>query len=121
MRCARQPAPNPLSIFMTPTPAAQEFSMVNSAASPLKLAPYPRLVGTATTGHSTRPPTTLGKTPSIPATTTMTWASVSCLMPAQQAMNTRDAYVVERLNAAAHDFRRNTGFLGDQGHRTFQP
>ena len=30
------------------------------------------VVGTATTGQSTNPPTTLGSTPSIPATTTIT-------------------------------------------------
>jgi len=43
--------------------------MVSKAAKPPKLAPYPLLVGTATTGQSTNPPTTLGNTPSIPATT----------------------------------------------------
>src|SRR5687768_16369844 len=35
------------------------------------------------------------------------------LMPAEQAMNTRNADVVQRLNPAAHDFRRDTGLLGD--------
>ena len=39
IRCARQPAPNPLSMFITPTPAAQEFNIVSNAASPPKLAP----------------------------------------------------------------------------------
>src|SRR5262245_19915356 len=35
------------------------------------------LVGTATTGQSTSPPTTLGNAPSIPATTTIASASVN--------------------------------------------
>ena len=39
MRFARKPAPNPLSIFTTDTPAAQEFSIDRSAESPLKEAP----------------------------------------------------------------------------------
>ena len=37
-------------------------------------APYPTDVGTAITGTSTRPPTTLGRAPSIPATATITLA-----------------------------------------------
>ena len=38
-RCAKYPAPKPLSMFMTATPAAQELSIASSAASPPKLAP----------------------------------------------------------------------------------
>ena len=45
------------------------FSIPSKAARPPKLAPYPVLVGTAMTGLSTRPATTLGNAPSIPATT----------------------------------------------------
>ena len=37
--CAKYPAPKPLSIFMTATPAAHEFNIASSAASPPKLAP----------------------------------------------------------------------------------
>ena len=70
-------APNPLSILTTETPLAQLFSMASSGVMPAKLAPYPTLVGTAITGASTRPPTTLGKAPSIPATTITTCAAVS--------------------------------------------
>jgi hypothetical protein len=64
-------------MFITPTPAAQEFSIVSNADNPPKLAPYPLLVGTAMTGQCTKPPTTLGKAPSMPATTMMTLASKS--------------------------------------------
>ncbi len=39
MRFARQAAPKPLSMFMTPTPEAQLFNMPNSAETPPKLAP----------------------------------------------------------------------------------
>jgi hypothetical protein len=63
-----------LSIFTTVTPLPQLLSMASKAASPPKLAPYPTLVGTAMTGRLTRPATTLGSAPSIPATTTSTWA-----------------------------------------------
>src|SRR3954451_15578931 len=69
-RAAKTPAPKPLSMFTTLTPGAQEFSIPSRAASPPKEAPYPTLVGTATSGMPTRPPTTLGSAPSIPATTT---------------------------------------------------
>jgi hypothetical protein len=36
---AIRPAPNPLSMFTTATPAAQVFSIPSSAATPPKLAP----------------------------------------------------------------------------------
>jgi len=75
MRLAAAAAPNPLSMLTTVTPEAQEFSMASSAASPPNEAPYPTLVGTAMTGTFTRPPTTLGSAPSIPATTMMTLAA----------------------------------------------
>ena len=39
MRAARYPAPNPLSMFTTLMPSAQEFSMVSSGATPLNDAP----------------------------------------------------------------------------------
>lgn len=39
MRLAANPAPKPLSMLTTVTPAAQELSIPNNAASPLKLAP----------------------------------------------------------------------------------
>src|SRR5438128_559067 len=70
-------APNPLSMFTTATPDEQLLSIPRNAAIPPKLAPYPILVGTAMTGTQTRPDTTLGKAPSIPATTMMTRAAAS--------------------------------------------
>src|SRR5439155_19542557 len=76
MRLATTAAPYPLSMFTTVTFDAQLFSIASSAASPLKLAPYPILVGTAITGTETRPPTTLGSAPSMPATTITTRALV---------------------------------------------
>jgi hypothetical protein len=39
MRCARQPALNPLLMFTTPTPEAHELSIVKRGATPPKLAP----------------------------------------------------------------------------------
>src|SRR5437879_1902159 len=69
MREAMTPALKPLSIFTTLTLDAQELSMVRNAAMPFKWAPYPTDVGTAITGHGTRPPTTLGRAPSMPAQT----------------------------------------------------
>src|SRR5215469_10865505 len=77
IRLATTPAPKPLSMLTTVTLEAQLLSIPSSAAIPLKLAPYPMLVGTAMTGTETRPPTTLGSAPSIPATTITTRASAS--------------------------------------------
>src|SRR5450756_870155 len=57
-------------MFTTATPGAQALSIVRSAATPSNAAPYPTEVGTATTGADTRPATTPGRAPSIPATTT---------------------------------------------------
>src|SRR5438874_1131207 len=71
---ARYPAPNPLSMLTTATPGAHAFIIPRRAAIPSKLAPYPTDVGTAMTGTSTRPATTLGRAPSMPATTTITFA-----------------------------------------------
>lgn len=39
IKLAATPAPKPLSMFTTRTPAAQEFNIANSAARPPKLAP----------------------------------------------------------------------------------
>lgn len=55
MTLATYPAPKPLSIFTTLTLDAPLFSIPSSAAIPLKLAPYPTLVGTAITGADTNP------------------------------------------------------------------
>src|SRR3989442_14537785 len=67
MRLAAAAAPNPLSMLTTVTPDAQEFSIASKAARPPNEAPYPTLVGTAITGTFTKPPTTPGSAPSIPA------------------------------------------------------
>src|SRR3989338_39840 len=75
IRLAKYPAPKPLSIFTTAMPGEQQLSMVKSGAMPLKLAPYPTLVGTAITGFEIRPLTTLASAPSIPAMTMITLAS----------------------------------------------
>ena len=77
IRLARNPAPKPLSMFTTLVPLAQEFSMESRAESPPREAPYPTLVGTAITGQSTRPPTTLAKAPYMPATATTARALIS--------------------------------------------
>src|SRR5439155_22153113 len=63
MRKAAIAAPKPLSMLTTVRPAAHEASIPSSAAMPSKAAPYPVLVGTATTGTCTRPPTTEGRAP----------------------------------------------------------
>jgi hypothetical protein len=74
INAATYPPLKPLSMLTTTTLAEQLLSMVNRGATPEKAAPYPMLVGTATTGQSTSPPTTLGRAPSMPATTTITSA-----------------------------------------------
>src|SRR6478672_6337018 len=64
-------------MLTTVTPGAQELSMASSAATPPRDAPYPTLVGTATSGTPFSPPTTDGSAPSIPATTTRQSAAAS--------------------------------------------
>src|SRR5882724_7480992 len=61
-------------MLTTAIPGAQAFSIVIKAAVPPKPVPYPTLVGTAITGAATSPPTSVGKAPSIPATTMITFA-----------------------------------------------
>src|SRR5215469_12390288 len=83
---ARYAAPKPLSILTTAVLGEQEFNIPKSAASPPNEAPYPTDVGTQITGAATRPPTTLGSAPFIPAQTTSTrarertsrWARCRC-------------------------------------------
>src|SRR5262249_29157066 len=77
MRAATYPPLNPLSMLTTTTLADQALSIVRSGATPWNAAPYPMLVGTAMTGQSTTPPTTLGKAPSMPATTTIASAPMN--------------------------------------------
>src|SRR4051794_25026185 len=59
------------------TPGAQALSIVSSGAKPPNAAPYPTDVGTAITGAATRPATTPGSAPSIPAATTIARADRS--------------------------------------------
>src|ERR1700722_4627165 len=54
----------------TVRPDEHDESMVSSAVTPSSAAPYPVLVGTATTGAGVNPPTTLANAPSMPAITT---------------------------------------------------
>ncbi|PBE92142.1 hypothetical protein BGU33_02420 [Clostridioides difficile] len=62
-------------------PDAQLFNIASNAAKPPRFAPYPTEVGTAITGTSTSPPSTLARAPSIPATATITLAlSILCLL-----------------------------------------
>src|ERR1700690_3118346 len=69
MRSTAMAAPKPLSIFTTVKPAAQLLSIPNKAVNPCKAEPYPMDVAPATRGAQITPPITLGKAPSIPATT----------------------------------------------------
>ena len=75
MRAAAQAAPKPLSMPTTATPGAQLASMASRAVMPSKDEPYPALVGTATTGDPTSPPTAEASAPSMPATTMTTSAA----------------------------------------------
>ena len=54
-RATAQAAPKPLSMPTTVTPAAHDESMASSAVTPSSDAPYPTLVGTATTGAGGQP------------------------------------------------------------------
>ena len=54
---------------------AQEFSIDKSADIPPKDAPYPTEVGTAITGHSASPPSTLASAHYMPAMAIITLES----------------------------------------------
>ena len=58
-------------------PGAQLANMASNAVTPWREAPYPVLVGTATTGAGVSPPTRLANAPSIPAMTTTASADMS--------------------------------------------
>src|SRR5215217_1797869 len=87
-------------MLTTVTPEAQLFSAASKAATPPKLAPYPTLVGTAMTGTRTRPPTTDGSAPSIPATTMITCASRSACALASGGGSSATPTSVNRLTTA---------------------
>ena len=89
--------------------------MASSAARPPKLAPYPMLVGTATTGQAASPPTTLASAPSMPATTTMTSAALQQRQVVQQAVYARHPDVEQALDARPEQLRCYRGLLG-YGH-----
>src|SRR5205085_7444657 len=77
IRATAHAAPNPLSMPTTVIPAAHDACMASSAVIPSSAAPYPTLVGTATTGPLAMPPTTDASAPSMPAMTTTTSAVAS--------------------------------------------
>ena len=80
---------------------------------PPKLAPYPTLVGTAMTGTSTSPPTTLGKRAFHAGDDDDDMCGRQARVLGEQPMQARDADVVEPIDGVPHDFRRDRRFLGD--------
>ena len=106
-------APKPLSIFTTETPLAQLLSIPSSAASPPKLAPYPTLVGTAMTGTSTRPPTTLGQRALHAGHDDDDPRGGEAGMLGQEPVEAGDADVVEPVDGVAHRLGTDGRFLGD--------
>ncbi len=65
------------------------------------------LVGTAMTGQSTSPPTTLGKAPSIPATTTMASAWLIDLVGVTRQRKLHEARRLQNLMRLHASFRNN--------------
>ena len=107
-------APNPLSIPTTVTPLAHEACIASSAVIPSRLAPYPTLVGTATTGPLVSPPITLASAPSIPATTTTASAAVIAVDVGQQAMQPGDADVGQPVGLEAVCPQRQHALVDDR-------
>ena len=99
-------------MLTTVTPAAQEFSIPSSAASPPNDAPYPTLVGTAITGTLTMPPTTLGSAPSMPATTITTRARCDLLAGRQQSMQPGHPHVHQPLHRMAEGLGHHRRLFG---------
>ncbi len=109
MRAARAAAPKPLSMFTTATPvgaAVQHAEQGRQAAEAGAVADAG--------GHGDdrdrgpRPPTTLGRAPSMPATTMMTAAASRPAALAEQPVEAGDADVVEPLDLDAHRPPRET-------------
>ena len=65
------------------------------------------------TGQSTRPPTTLGKAPSMPATTTRASALPSRRQLVQEPVQARDAHVGHQRDLAVPGLGRDPRLLGD--------
>ncbi len=98
-------APNPLSIFTTLTPDAQLVSNPEEGGQSAE----PTEVGTATTGMATRPPTTLGSAPSIPATTIAARALRTTSRLASSRCNPCDADVEDADTLGMPAMRRVRG------------
>ena len=108
-----QPAPKPLSMFTTDTPLAQLFSIPSRAASPWKLAPYPMLVGTATTGTDDEARDHAGERAFHAGDDDDDAGGAEPIVLAQQAVKSGDADVVEPVDRVAHHLGGDGGFLGD--------
>jgi hypothetical protein len=83
MRLATTPAPKPLSIFTTVTFDAQLFNMPSKAATPLKLAPYPKSA-LHSRGHDQHA------------------CLCQALAPVEQTMEAGDADVIKSLDVISH-------------------
>ena len=71
------------------------------------------LVGTAMTGTPTRPPTTLGRAPSMPAQTTTISAVRTDGELRQQSMQSRHANIVETRYLCPEQVRGKCSLLGN--------
>ena len=89
--------------------------MPSRAARPPNEAPYPTLVGTATSGTPVRPPTTEGSAPSMPATTTRQSAAASRSRTASSRCRPGHADVVDAVHAGAVHADGERGLGGDGG------
>src|SRR6201994_3339463 len=102
-------APNPLSMLTTASPGLHEASMLAAAAGPPAATPNPTLVGTPMAGTLTSPATTLGRAPSMPATTITHSAArrsssraSSRPSPATPTSATRSAWTPSTASVAVH-------------------
>ena len=93
-------------MLTTATPGAQALSIVSSAASPSKAAPYPTDVGTATTGADTSPATTLGRRAVHSRHHDDDAGRSQQLQPAQDPVQPGHADVDDQLGVAAQVLRR---------------
>ena len=87
--------------------------MASSAVTPSRAAPYPVLVGTATTGAGVRPPTTLARAPSMPAMTTTASASGERVELGQKPVQSGNAAVGELGGLETERAQDRHAFDGD--------
>jgi len=107
---AMQAAPKPLSMLTTETLGEQVFQHAEERGHSAEGRAVADAVGTARTGALTRPPTTVGRAPSMPAQTMSTRADCKDVF-APAGDECRHADVGDEFDFVAHEACGDRGFF----------